>query len=223
MRHVPMMRQLTFFVVFAVACCFADENSSVQLQIEIPERNISGSPRPAWPDGVKTQIMASVARAAPEIARFVFGSDAAKGMSFQFAPSSKRGTAFDVLVVMPVIRRANFEQKLGQLEVQLSIQYVTEAFIYDAHPGLKYLIELPAKYQKAAERVAAVLISEKEDPSQFKAEVEENGKETFVFHLWHISAFKAENAGAVGNPGGKCRDIVYDVKSGRASASMFWQ
>ena len=90
-------------------------------------------------------------------------------------------------------------------------------------PALMNQKDLPAKYQEAAKSVAAVLASEKEDPREFKAEVQEKGETAYVFHLWHISAFTPGNKGAVGNPGGRCRDIVYDVKSRKASKSVFWQ
>jgi len=90
-------------------------------------------------------------------------------------------------------------------------------------PALLNQKDLPAKYREAAEQVAAALAAEKETPREFKAEVEEKGGRAYVFHLWHISAFTPENKGVVGNPGGKCRDIVYDLKSRTASKSMFWQ
>jgi hypothetical protein len=66
------------------------------------------------------------------------------------------------------------------------------------------------------------LAAENEDPREFQAEVEEK-EGMVVFHLRHSSAFAAENIGAMGNPGGRCRDIVYDVKNRKSSRSIFWQ
>ncbi len=86
------------------------------------------------------------------------------------------------------------------------------------------LSELPVRYQDAAKAVAAVLVGEKEEPKEFRAEIEEKDEgKKFVFHLWHDSAFTRENKRVVGNPGGKCRDIEYDVRSRKASQSLFWQ
>jgi hypothetical protein len=86
------------------------------------------------------------------------------------------------------------------------------------------LSDVPPKYQEAAKAVALVLVGEKEDPAEFKAEVEEREEgEVFVFHLWHLSAFTPENKNAVGNPGGKCRDISFYSRTGKASRSMFWR
>jgi hypothetical protein len=86
------------------------------------------------------------------------------------------------------------------------------------------LSDVPPKYQEAAKAVALVLVREKEEPKEFKAEVEEKeGGEVFVFHLWHVSAFASENRNAPGNPGGKCRDISFYSRTGKASRSMFWQ
>jgi hypothetical protein len=79
--------------------------------------------------------------------------------------------------------------------------------------------DLPPTYWDAALNVAAVLVAEKENPREFKAEIEEkNG--TYVFHLWHVSGLGNP---VVGNPGGKCRDIIYDLASRTASKSTFWQ
>jgi hypothetical protein len=88
----------------------------------------------------------------------------------------------------------------------------------------RLLSDVPPKYQEAAKAVALVLVREKEEPKEFKAEVEEKeGGEVFVFHLWHVSAFVPENRNAPGNPGGKCRDISFNLRTGKASRSVFWQ
>jgi hypothetical protein len=88
--------------------------------------------------------------------------------------------------------------------------------------------DLPDKYQVAAGAVAEVLVREKHDPKEFRVRVEEREKQ-WVFQLWHLSAFAAEReaaamgAGILGNPGGKCRNIVYDLESRKASGSGLWQ
>lgn len=86
------------------------------------------------------------------------------------------------------------------------------------------LSELPARYQYAAKAVASILVGEQEEPKEFRAEIEEKEEgEVLVFHLWHDSAYSPENDRVIGNPGGKCRDIIYDVKTSEASRSMLWQ
>jgi hypothetical protein len=91
------------------------------------------------------------------------------------------------------------------------------------------LRELPQSRQDAAKAVATILLVEKEVPEEFRAVVEEADDGTLVFHLWHVSAFEVKREAAargfsvIGNPGGKCRDIVFDTKSGKASSSLFWQ
>ena len=91
------------------------------------------------------------------------------------------------------------------------------------------LSELPEKYQDAAKAVAAILVGEKEDPKELRATVEEGDGKLWIFQLWHVSAFeemrnaKAKGYSVIGNPGGKCRNIAYDLKSGKASRSMLWQ
>jgi hypothetical protein len=90
------------------------------------------------------------------------------------------------------------------------------------------LHELPEKFRTAADAVAAVLVRERADPREFRAVVSAES-DSLVFHLWHISAFETKRKAAaqgysvVGNPGGKCRDIVYHLSKRQASDSRFWQ
>ena len=90
------------------------------------------------------------------------------------------------------------------------------------------LRDLPEKYLEATQAVTVVLVGEGEDPKEFRTEVREDGK-LWIFQLWHIGALvemrkaKAKDSAALGNPGGKCRTIVYDLKNGTASKSCFWQ
>lgn len=89
---------------------------------------------------------------------------------------------------------------------------------------LPRLSEVHPRYQDAASAVAAVLVGEKEEPKEFRVRVEEkHGGKVLVFRLWHDSAFTPENERFIGNPGGRCRDIEYDVESRKASQSLYWQ
>jgi hypothetical protein len=63
-----------------------------------------------------------------------------------------------------------------------------------------------------------------ERPEEFFAEVEvSRANGMLVFHLWHRSAWNPENRGAVGNPGGKCRDVYFDPRRGEVTQTLFWQ
>jgi hypothetical protein len=82
----------------------------------------------------------------------------------------------------------------------------------------------PAEYQEAAQAVAKSLVENDESVEEFYADVEpkEDGR-ILLFHLWHESAFEPRNRNVVGNPGGKCRDVRYDVRQRRVTQTLFWQ
>lgn len=82
----------------------------------------------------------------------------------------------------------------------------------------------PEPYRAAVAAVAASLKEEREDPAEFSCDLEvpADGQE-LVFHLWHRSAFLPENVGALGNPGGKCRDVWYDRRQQKVIKTLFWQ
>ena len=80
------------------------------------------------------------------------------------------------------------------------------------------------EYQEGARAVAASLVAIGEKPSEFYADVEsKKDGQLLVFHLWHESAFEPRHQNAIGNPGGKCRDVHYDVRKGKATESLLWQ
>jgi hypothetical protein len=62
-----------------------------------------------------------------------------------------------------------------------------------------------------------------EFPEEFYADVKPDGHGVLVFHLWHKSALPIENMDVVGNPGGKCRDVIYDTESHRVRSTLFCQ
>lgn len=81
-----------------------------------------------------------------------------------------------------------------------------------------------AEYREAARSVAASLAEKGEKADEFYADVEpkEDGQ-ILIFHLWHESVFEPQNGNVVGNPGGKCRDVRYDVRQGKVTQTSFWQ
>lgn len=84
--------------------------------------------------------------------------------------------------------------------------------------------KFPAEYRQAAQDVAASLTQGGDDPAAFHAEVEKTEEgQVLVFHLWHESAFLPENRNVAGNPGGKCRNVWYDVKQNKVIEALFWQ
>jgi hypothetical protein len=94
-------------------------------------------------------------------------------------------------------------------------------------PGLLSLadtLSFSADRHAGARAVADAVSRSGERPEEFLAEVEVSGANgMLVFHLWHRSAWKPENRGAVGNPGGKCRDVYFDLRRGEVTHTLFWQ
>jgi hypothetical protein len=84
------------------------------------------------------------------------------------------------------------------------------------------LAALPAEFRAAAEAAANYLKGKGEEPSEFYlSDMSRRGK-TLVLSLWHISGFPLKKR-AVGNPGGKCRNLEYDTVTGRIMKELFWQ
>jgi hypothetical protein len=78
----------------------------------------------------------------------------------------------------------------------------------------------PEKYRTAVEKVAKSVGR----PEEFFASIEgKKGTGELVFHLWHQDAFKPENRNVVGNPGGQCRDVYFDVEKGEVTKTLWWQ
>jgi hypothetical protein len=81
-----------------------------------------------------------------------------------------------------------------------------------------------AQHRDAARAVAASLAADGDRPDEFYADVEpEQEGQSLVFHLWHESAVELGNRDVVGNPGGKCRAVRYDVRQRRVVQTLFWQ
>jgi hypothetical protein len=88
-----------------------------------------------------------------------------------------------------------------------------------SHPEL-----FPDDYKAPARLVAKELRKDKANPQEFYVEIEPTLEATTVrFQLWHEDAFKKENEGVLGNPGGKCRTFYYDLKQGRITKKLFWR
>jgi hypothetical protein len=91
-------------------------------------------------------------------------------------------------------------------------------------PALVDTTAFPVQYQAAAQAVALSISQAGEDPKEFFAEVgSENDGRVLVFHLWHLSAFEPQYKLWVGNPGGKCRDVMYDAEARKVTQTLFWQ
>jgi len=85
--------------------------------------------------------------------------------------------------------------------------------------GAKLLIKttnFPQAYQEAIKAV----IKKLDKPEEFYVKIEKKGN-ILIFHLWHKIAF--EGPITPGNPGGKCRDIYYDLKLKKITKILFWQ
>jgi hypothetical protein len=81
---------------------------------------------------------------------------------------------------------------------------------------------LPAAFRAAAEAAANYLKGKGEQPSEFFVSDISRTAKTIILPLWHISAFRLKQR-AVGNPGGKCRNLEYDTVTGRITGEYFWQ
>lgn len=89
---------------------------------------------------------------------------------------------------------------------------------------LTYLSGFSEKYQSAINAVIEKLKEDGENPDDFYAKFEESkNSNEIIFHLWHKDAFKPENRGIRGNPGGKCRDVYYDVIQKKVTQVSFCQ
>jgi hypothetical protein len=80
------------------------------------------------------------------------------------------------------------------------------------------------EYRGPVRTVAESLVENGERAEEFYADVEpkEEGQ-ILLFHLWHESAFESRNRNVPGNPGGKCRDVRYDVRQRKVMQTQFWQ
>jgi hypothetical protein len=87
---------------------------------------------------------------------------------------------------------------------------------------LTELAALPAEFRAAAEAAANYLKGKGEPPSEFYVSDISRTAKTIVLPLWHISAFTLKQR-AVGNPGGKCRNLEYDIVTERIIGELFWQ
>jgi len=87
---------------------------------------------------------------------------------------------------------------------------------------LTQLDALPAEFRAAADAAANYLKGKGEQPSEFYvSDISRSGK-AIVLPLWHISAFPFKQR-ALGNAGGKCRNLEYDTVTGRITGELFWQ
>ena len=87
-------------------------------------------------------------------------------------------------------------------------------------PRLTHAEAFAAAYREAARAVARHVSS----PQDYFVEVEpQKGGRELWFHLWHKTAFAPENRNSIGNPGGKCLDVVYDTKKHKVVHDWAWQ
>ena len=82
----------------------------------------------------------------------------------------------------------------------------------------------PAEHREAILAATRELRNQEENPCEFFADIGESDEEfVTVVQLWHADAFRPENFGAVGNPGGKCRNMYFDSRAGSITTTLFWQ
>jgi len=80
----------------------------------------------------------------------------------------------------------------------------------------------PAEYHPALKAAAEYLKAKGEEPSEFYVSDISKTKTTVVLPLWHKSAFELKER-VVGNPGGKCRNLEYNMAQNKITGELFWQ
>jgi len=90
-------------------------------------------------------------------------------------------------------------------------------------PTLGELNRFKPGYQKAVLAVAESIKAAGERPEEFRVAINEEGNDLLVFELWHKSALTFKNRNVVGNPGGKCRTVIYRISSNQVTSTRFWQ
>ena len=78
-------------------------------------------------------------------------------------------------------------------------------------------------YRSVARVVIDELRKDKENPSEFYAEIAPGDPGKLIIHLWHQDAFGVENLRILGNPRGKCRDFHYDLEQKKITNKLYWQ
>lgn len=85
---------------------------------------------------------------------------------------------------------------------------------------------------KGAQEVVKKLIEDKENPNDFYAtttpDVKTNAEgirvaESVTYELSHKDDFKPENCNKVGNPSGKSRTMIYDIKQEKIVSDLLWK
>lgn len=90
-------------------------------------------------------------------------------------------------------------------------------------PVVSQSTAFPPHQQEAAIAIANHLRVANENPSKFHARVEVEQDGVLCFHLWHEEAFAYKYRNALGNPGGKSRDVRYDPATRKILSSLLWK
>ena len=91
-------------------------------------------------------------------------------------------------------------------------------------PPLANIAAFAPEHREAVSIVTSYIAQNGEDPLDFFAEVSTSPNSgELVIRLWHASTFDPGNREVIGNPGGKNRDVYYDIKSRKVTRMLFWQ
>lgn len=90
-------------------------------------------------------------------------------------------------------------------------------------PVLSESMAFPSEFRNAVKAVEESILRGGEQPSEFHVVIEGPKDGVLTFHLWHKSAFASPNRGVNGNPGGKCRDVKFDLTTHQISSAVLWQ
>ena len=91
-------------------------------------------------------------------------------------------------------------------------------------PPLVNSAAFASEHREALSAVIGFIVQKGEDPLDFFAEVTRSpNKDELVFRLWHADTFNPQVTKVIGNPGGKNRDVYYDINGRKVARMVFWQ
>jgi hypothetical protein len=123
---------------------------------------------------------------------------------------------------------SNVGQKVKFAAIILTLMLAVGLFAAEGK-GVLYPLtvreEFPVEYQKAASAVIAAIAKEGLAPREYSAAVQSReGGKILEFALWHDTALKQREAPSVrGDPSGKCRTVLYDVKKEAVTKIYGWR
>jgi hypothetical protein len=77
--------------------------------------------------------------------------------------------------------------------------------------------------KKALDIVIRELENDGENPYEYYVQIEKDNKEKVSIHLWHQISFDSEHCNVLGNPSGKNKTFIVDLKNKNVIEKQLWQ